>query len=572
MTMPSEKITKKTHGIFYTPDQVATLLCQWAIQSPSDTVLEPSFGGCGFLRATNSRFVEIGVDKNEIFHRVFGSDVDPVAFEHLRKIFPYSNGHFIQEDFLSLNIDKFPSEGKFSVVIGNPPYVSHHNMLPDQKKAAWTWLEKSPFSHQIDRRSSLWVYFILHGLSFLCEGGRAVWVLPGSFLHADYSNQVRKILQHRFKRILSIVVGSRLFIDDGTEEISIFLLGDGYRSDSMDSGKTSFAFATSIQEVPQIINAWEQDRITADTMTLASLLPISTQSAYKKLEAEDNTISLGDVFDIRIGIVSGANDFFILNQDDWKKHRLTSSYKTFILTRFKDTNGLEFTSRDLKIKLKTGGKNILFDTSKSKRLSKSAQRFLGQFPIERLNATTFQRRGTDKWHRFNDNKVPEAFLPYMNNEGPRLVINKARITSTNSVHRLFYLNKQKLAGGKELAIKQTAISLLSTFSQLSAELAGRIYGAGVLKHEPSEAKNIKLKFKKNPTTNEIKMINEVFKNINKKLREKKIQEARELADNFLLSEFPALERIKIIDELSLGLAFMRTNRSPKVGKGKIDEK
>lgn len=564
--MSSEKTKKKTHGIFYTPDNVASLLCKWAIQSPSDTVLEPSFGGCGFLRATNSRFLEIGVDESETFQRIFGSDIDSTAFGHLQKILPYSNGHFIQSDFLSLRFEEFPSLGKFSIVIGNPPYVSHHNMLAEQKKTAWAWLENSPYNNQIDKRSSLWVYFVLHGLSFLKEGGRIVWVLPGSFLHADYANQVRNILQQKFKRILSIVVGSRLFLNDDTEEISIFLLGDGYLPVASEPCKTSFTFASTPQEVPQIIDNWEKDLIETHTMSLASLLPSSTQSVYQKI-ASNNTIALGDFFDIRIGIVSGANDFFIMNQEEWEKHRLPKSFESYILTRFKDTNGLEFTKKDLKTLLAAGGKNILLDTNRSKKIPQTVNNFLDQFPIERLQATTFKRRGSTFWHQFNDQKIPDAFLPYMNNNGPRIVINKARVISTNSVHRLYYTKKHNGHGKKELVMKQIAISLLSTFSQLSAEMEGRVYGAGVLKHEPSEAKNIKLVIKKNIETKDIKKIKDVFMKINQKLREEKFQEARELADNFILSDIPVKERNKIIEELQRGLTLMRVNRSPKSWKG-----
>ena len=565
MTMSSEKTKKKTHGIFYTPDNVASLLCKWAIQSPSDTVLEPSFGGCGFLRATNSRFIEIGVDESETFQRIFGSDIDSTAFGHLKKIFPYSNGHFIQSDFLGLRFEEFPSLGKFSIVIGNPPYVSHHNMLPEQKKAAWAWLENSPYNTQIDKRSSLWVYFVLHGLSFLKEGGRIVWVLPGSFLHADYANQVRNILQQKFKRILSIVVGSRLFLNDDTEEISIFLLGDGYLPVSSESCKTSFAFASSPQEVPQIIDSWERDQIETHTMSLASLLPSSTQVVYQKI-ASNNTIALGNLFDIRIGIVSGANDFFIMNQEEWKKHHLPKSFESYILTRFKDTNGLEFTEKDLQTMLDAGGRNILLDTNRSIKTPQTVNNFLNQFPIERLQATTFKRRGPKSWHQFNDQKIPDAFLPYMNNNGPRIVINKAKVISTNSVHRLYYIKKHG-HGAKGLVMKQAAISLLSTFSQLSAEMEGRVYGAGVLKHEPSEAKNIKLVFKRNIEPNDLKNINDVFKKINQKLREGKFQEAQELSDDFVLSDIPVKERNKIIEELQRGLTLMRVNRSPKSWKG-----
>ena len=154
----------------------------------------------------------------------------------------------------------------------------------------------------------------------------------------------------------------------------------------------------------------------------------------------------------------------------------------------------------------------------------------------------------------------------MNNNGPRIVINKAKVISTNSVHRLYYIKKHG-HGAKGLVMKQAAISLLSTFSQLSAEMEGRVYGAGVLKHEPSEAKNIKLVFKRNIEPNDLKNINDVFKKINQKLREGKFQEAQELSDDFVLSDIPVKERNKIIEELQRGLTLMRVNRSPKSWKG-----
>lgn len=569
--MSSEKTKKKTHGIFYTPDNVASLLCDWAIRFPSDTVLEPSFGGCGFLRATNNRLIQVGVEEKETYQSVFGSDIDPAAFDHLKKIFPYSNGHFIQQDFLSLRSERFPSSGKFSVVIGNPPYVSHHNMLSEQKKAAWDWLNKSPFHAQIDKRSSLWVYFVLHGLSFLKDGGRIVWVLPGSFLHADYADQVRKILQQRFKRILSIVVGSRLFLNDGTEETSIFLLGDGYLPEASEPCKAAFSFASYPQEVPQIIKKWEEDKIETQVISILNLLPEKVIELYQKLVLQENTISLGDVFDVRIGIVSGANDFFIMDRDQWKKHQLPNNRESYILTRFKDTKGLTFTKNDLNKMLKSGNKNIFLDTSQFKKIPKSVQSFLDHFPVDRLETTTFKRRISKPWHHFNDKQIPDAFLPYMNNDGPRVAINTAKVNSTNSVHRLFYTQNYGKILTKDIVLKEIAISMLSTFSQLSAELEGRTYGAGVLKHEPSEAKKIKLIFRGSAKPEDKNTIIETFNAINKSLREDNRQQAQMLADEFVLSNISVGKRNKILEELSSGLALMRTKRSPKSWKGSANE-
>ncbi|SHL98956.1 N-6 DNA Methylase [Hymenobacter psychrotolerans DSM 18569] len=65
---------KKQNGIYYTPDLAAQILTRWAIRQPTDIVLEPSFGGCGFLTATRDRLLEIGNKQPQ--DRLYGCDID----------------------------------------------------------------------------------------------------------------------------------------------------------------------------------------------------------------------------------------------------------------------------------------------------------------------------------------------------------------------------------------------------------------------------------------------------------------------------------------------------------------
>ncbi len=69
--LPPNKRTvtaKKRHGVFYTPDPASRLLTKWAIRSAADRVLEPSFGGCGFLQAAKDRLtaLEVGAPEQPI--------------------------------------------------------------------------------------------------------------------------------------------------------------------------------------------------------------------------------------------------------------------------------------------------------------------------------------------------------------------------------------------------------------------------------------------------------------------------------------------------------------------------
>ena len=56
------ELDRKKNGIFYTPLEAANILCKWAIRSPEDYVIEPGFGGCGFLKSSLQRLSQLNCD------------------------------------------------------------------------------------------------------------------------------------------------------------------------------------------------------------------------------------------------------------------------------------------------------------------------------------------------------------------------------------------------------------------------------------------------------------------------------------------------------------------------------
>jgi adenine-specific DNA methylase len=76
-------------------------------------------------------------------------------------------------------------------------------------------------------------------------------------------------------------------------------------------------------------------------------------------------------------------------------------------------------------------------------------------------------------------RKPELFLTYMSHIAPRLVVNEAGATHTNTVHGVFLSDP--------LLAEPLAAAFLNSATLLSCELEGRSYGGGVLKLEPGEA-------------------------------------------------------------------------------------
>lgn len=545
---------KKQYGVFYTPKRVADVLCKWAIRSKSDKVLEPSFGGCDFLESSRSRFIELGLRKAVAEKRLYGADVDPSAFNTLSTFLANPNGHFKQKDFLSLSLSSFPvNEKGFDAVVGNPPYVSHHNMSKGQKETAFEALSNGDF--ELGGRASLWAYFVLHSLHFLKPGGRMAWVLPSSFLYSDYSRQVREILSKRFEKCLLINLHERLFVNAGTEEISVITLCEGLIENNP-KPNLQIVSASNASEITNVIDRWGSDKIKAKASTHPSekLSNAEAKKLFEKLSNDSSTKSLGDLFDIQIGIVSGSNSFFILNSESWKKNDLPDKVASHVLTKFRFSKGLILDLEDIETIRQIGEDCLLVDTTKVSKIEGKLHEYLETFPKDKIETmSTFTRRKrSGVWHRFNDNRIPDAFFPYMQNKGTWIIINKAGINATNSIHRLY-----RREGVSEKDLKLASISILSTFSQLSAEVEGRTYGAGVLKHEPSEAVKIKLFMPEAGT----KQIDNTAASIDKLFRQGLHQQAQKLADKFLL-EFLASDLRYSYSFFEKELQTIRNRRAP----------
>lgn len=64
-------------GSYYTPSNVADVLCTWAIRNPDDKILEPSFGGCEFITSAHKRLSSLGcIDP---LKNIIGADIDSAA-------------------------------------------------------------------------------------------------------------------------------------------------------------------------------------------------------------------------------------------------------------------------------------------------------------------------------------------------------------------------------------------------------------------------------------------------------------------------------------------------------------
>lgn len=536
-------------GAYYTPERLSQLLTDWAIRHVDDTVLEPSFGGCGFLATARDTLTRLGC-LNPV-RQIHGCDIDPVAFEYLGAVFgdAADTGGFIERDFLDCTgIETWPDH--FSVILANPPYIPHHRIGKARVRELWA---REQGIAGVKGRASLWAYFLSHAVSLLAEGGRMAWVLPGAFLQADYAAPIRRYVGQHFARSAAFIIHERLFLTEGADEETVILLADGHglpATRGLEIGE-----AGTLAALEALIVAWGADAWAGRTGDITPAMLSFTDDAqdlFKRLATQTTTVRLGDLAKVQIGLVTGDNGFFVLDRVACRAANLDDGDCSRVLSKFRAASGISLSATDLDGYDRTGGRSFLVQSGATP-MSPALSTYLESYPIERRQqVSTFRKR--PHWSTISDGKTPDAFFPVMHHHGPRLVLNADALSCTNTIHRVFFLDntpieRQRLA----------ALSMLTTFSQISAELCGRRYGSGVLKHEPRDADRIQLMM---PDAVDPDDLNQVYADADAALRNGDSDGSRAIADAALLRWSSIALASDQQTALANALAAMRERRRP----------
>jgi adenine-specific DNA methylase len=212
----------------------------------------------------------------------------------------------------------------------------------------------------------------------------------------------------------------------------------------------------------------------------------------------------GDYADVQVGVVTGCNDFFCLSKSDAEKRDL-SRYTIPIITRSNQLKGLGIDIKLFKEFESTPGRSRLLDLSTFafSDLPPSVVNYIRAGEKEELHKGYKCSIRAD-WWKVPSIWVPDGFMLRQIHKYPRIFVNEANATSTDTVHRIRITGK--------FSVKELSIASLNSATLTWGELLGRSYGGGVLELEPSEARSLPIPDPKLVTPSLMKRVSGLLEN------------------------------------------------------------
>lgn len=475
----------KTLGAFYTDSQVADFLAWWAIRSPSDTALDPSFGGGVFLRSACKRLVELHGRPGS---QVFGVEIDPEVHclirEKLVEEYDLDRRNLRLADFF--NVEPSPSQ-QVDAVIGNPPFIRYQRFTGEARKLG---LARSLAQGvRLPELCSSWAPFVVHGIAMLRPGGRLAMVLPMEVAHAKYARPVLEHIRRSFGTATFLTFRKKLFPE--LSEDTLLLLAD-------EKGHASCTFLSQDLAHPGLLSAIrERDErslpgirkidaagiASGESRLIEYFISARARDLYRELKTSTKTQRLGALADVGIGYVTGANDFFHLGPAAARQWRIPEEFLKPAIRRGRALTGLRFTPDDWRRAVEIGEAGYLLHIAKNTPIPRSVRNYLDQGEARGIEKA-YKCRMRSPWYCVPHVYRPDAFLTYMSGLTPRLVANDVDAFAPNSLHLLRLHASSGTTSDIIAALWQTSLT------RLSVEIEGHALGGGMLKLEPTEAENV----------------------------------------------------------------------------------
>lgn len=458
-------------GVHYTPEFIADFVVEKIrdlVDKKKPRILEPCLGEGVFVKSLHSK---LNTTTKPVIEAV------EISKATCKKTREYFNTQLLSRvnniDYLSFNTKK-----RYDLIIGNPPYVNMRHMTKHQLNLCSTLSQSMNEMGYAASLKNLWTAFIVKSFSLLSDDGVIAFILPSDLAHVTHANPIKDYLKNQFSRIELYEFNDMVF-DDVEQNVVLMVAIKSHKK--LNQG----IFHSTINVTDNIIKEKKIKRLN-------SLVPNKwtnhglTNSEINLLKGLHRKLyPVKEFCESYAGIVTAANNYFILNKDKINEYGL-KSYATPVIQKAAYVNGsVTFEEKDWMTLRQSNSPCYLLDFSKHNKITSEAQKYLLAGVNNKIN-DRYKCKQRENWYKVPNISASEGFFFKRSHLYPKLIKNDIEVCVTDTAYSINMLNNYNL--------NSLIYSFYNSLSLVFSEILGRKYAGGVLELTPSEFKNIPIPY------------------------------------------------------------------------------
>ena len=446
--------------------------------------MDPAFGTGAFYSA-----LEMTIPSQRIAYGT-GFEIEHCFEEIAGKLWPNGRLKMHVKDF---TLAEPPNDASFkpNLIVCNPPYVRHHH-IEREKKANLQKRIKEKTGISISGLAGLHCYFLCLGHEWMVDGGLAAWLIPSEFMDVNYGRAVKEYLLnnvalqkiHRFDPL-------DVQFDDALVTSTVVWFK---KRRPLPDQEVEISYGG----MPSQPN-WRRTISTNLLRSLDKWTGVFSGAANVSSQRTDGE-TIADLFDIKRGLATGSNRFFVLTPQQASENQIPTEFLTPIIPAprhlpvnevYADALG----NPDLERKLFLV--NCSLPESEVRLHYPSLARYFEKGRMQGVSER-YLSRNRSPWYSQEHRPAAPFLCTYMgrirsDSSGPfRFIRNHSQATAPN-LYLMLYPKPDLVRQIEDEP--ETTDRLWEALSSIPSETmiaCGRVYGGGLYKIEPKELSRVPL--------------------------------------------------------------------------------
>jgi adenine-specific DNA-methyltransferase len=290
-------------GQFATPPDLAEDIAAYAVTLlPGDErvrFLDPAIGTGAFYSALRR------VLPARRIAEALGFEIDPHYGKPARRLWNRTGINYRLADFT-----RAEPEARFNLVICNPPYVRHHHLSNDEKLRLQRQTQAAS-GVKLSGLAGLYCHFLALSHAWMVDGGAGGWLVPSEFMDVNYGQALKRYLLERVTllHIHRFDPADVQFTDALVSSAIVWFR----KTPPPPNHLVKFTFGGTLK-APKVSRHIPASALAAE--------PKWTRFPAGDVRQSSAAAVLGDFFEIKRGLATGDNSYFILSPDQISERNL----------------------------------------------------------------------------------------------------------------------------------------------------------------------------------------------------------------------------------------------------------